>query len=382
MTTGYGLGGRATPALFGEADQRDVTEADYCDAYVVRHIGERKLQEVSVPTLNALYRMLLTEGRCKKDTNTAMYAYWSQARADGKDPRPMDIARACGVTIHAARGAVMRYRAGRVPVARSAGLAPKTVKNVHRMLHRAFSDAVAWRYLDFNPAAHASLPRQRRTGKRRKGATWTPDELTSWLKVATKDRDAALWVLAATTGMRRSGLAGVQRDRLDLAAETLAVEDTRVVVAGQAQGSDGKSESGWRTVSLDPLTARYLRRHLDMLDGERAAFGRDYQAGEHLCCHPDGRPVHPETITRRFNRLVDRAEVPRIRLHDVRHTYATLSLDAGIDPKIVSDRIGHANMAYTLAIYTHPSTGRDRVAAGTVAGVIFGEDWEGPPEAG
>ena len=80
--------------------------------------------------------------------------------------------------------------------------------------------------------------------------------------------------------------------------------------------------------------------------------------------------MHPDTITARFSRLVDRAGVPRIRLHDVRHTYATMSLDAGVDPKIMSDRIGHANMAYTLAIYTHPSTGKDRDAAGKVAGML------------
>ncbi|HEY2270135.1 MAG TPA: tyrosine-type recombinase/integrase [Streptosporangiaceae bacterium] len=85
-------------------------------------------------------------------------------------------------------------------------------------------------------------------------------------------------------------------------------------------------------------------------------------------------------ITTRFNRLVDRAGVRRIRLHDVRHTYATMALDAGIDPKIVSDRIGHVNMAYKLAIYTHPSTGKDRNAAGKVAGMLGGHaPSAGPP---
>jgi integrase len=112
-----------------------------------------------------------------------------------------------------------------------------------------------------------------------------------------------------------------------------------------------------------------------MLDNEREAFGTSYHDSGLLVCHPDGRPVHPDTITDRFNRLVDRAGVKRIRLHDVRHTYATTSLDAGIDPKIVADRIGHANMAYTLTIYTHQSTGKDRGAAQTVAGVLLGAGW-------
>lgn len=112
------------------------------------------------------------------------------------------------------------------------------------------------------------------------------------------------------------------------------MEDTRVVVDGKAEESDGKTESANRTASLDPVTLAYLRRHLAMLDQKRKEFGRSYRDHGKLFCHPDGQPIHPDTITRLFNRLVDRAGVPRIRLHDVRHTYATLSLDAGIEPKL------------------------------------------------
>jgi integrase len=185
-----------------------------------------------------------------------------------------------------------------------------------------------------------------------------------------------------TTRPVRSCL-GVWRTRaelVDLAAARLTVEDTRVVVAGRAEESDGKTASGRRTVALDRLTISYLRRHLQMLADERREFGDSYDGHGKLFCHPDGKPIHPDTITRRFNRLVDRAGVPLIRLHDVRHTYATLSLDAGVEPKVVADRIGHANMAYTLTIYTHRSTGRDQPAADKVAGLIFGDDWHGPAE--
>jgi integrase len=148
------------------------------------------------------------------------------------------------------------------------------------------------------------------------------------------------------------------------------------VVDGKAEDSDGKTDSSFsRTVSLDPITVAYLRRHLAMLDHERRDFGTAYQDHGKLFCHPDGHLIHPDTITRRFNRLVDAAGVPRIRLHDVRHTYATLALDNGVDVKIVSDRLGHANMNVTTQIYTHRSTGRDRDAAAKVAGLIFGDEW-------
>jgi integrase len=100
-----------------------------------------------------------------------------------------------------------------------------------------------------------------------------------------------------------------------------------VVVDGKADESDGKTESGRRVISLDPITVAYLRRHLATLAAEREAFGDDYH-------------------------------------------------DSGVDPKIVADRTGHANMAYTLTIYTHQSTGKDRNAAETVAGVLLGPGWE------
>src|SRR6185503_1658551 len=97
-----------------------------------------------------------------------------------------------------------------------------------------------------------------------------------------------------------------------------------------------------------------------------------------LMRYPDGRRLHADTVTRRFNRLVDRAGVRRIRLHDVRHTYATLSLDSGVHAKIVSDRIGHAHEGITVQIYGHRSTGHDRAAAELVAGLIRRRLDEGP----
>jgi integrase len=339
--------------------------ADYIEAYVVPTIGRRRLRDITVPVLNAFYRHLLQSGRRKPDNNTPMHEYWLARRDErnGLGPSPREIAAACKTTIHAARAAVARYQRGRFPAPKASGLAPKTVTNVHRMLHRAFKDAVAWDYLAFNPAEHASLPRIGRAAKRRTRTVWTVGELAAWLRVALTDRFAGMWVLAATSGMRRFELAGAQRNMLDLDAATLRIEDTRVVVDGKPIDSDGKSDSGWRVISLDAFTVSTLRTYVAMLDEERDAFGADYPDHGKLMCFENGRRLHPDTITRRFNRLVDRAGVPRIRLHDVRHTYATLAMDSGIDPKIVSDRVGHSNMAVTLQIYTHRSSGRDRDAA-------------------
>jgi integrase len=228
---------------------------------------------------------------------------------------------------------------------------------------------VAWNYLTFNPAEHANLPREAR-GARNRPKPWTLDELAAWLRVALDDRFAGMWVLAATTGMRRSELAGVERDMLDLDQGMVAIENTRVVVKGHATDSDGKTEGSCRTISLDPFTVSALRQHVEMIDSEWEAFGASYPDHGKLMCFEDGRRLHPDTVTARFNRLVDQAAVRRIRLRDVRHTYATLARDLGVNSKIVSNRLGHANESVTQQIYTHPSTGQDRPAAEMIAGLI------------
>ena len=142
----------------------------------------------------------------------------------------------------------------------------------------------------------------------------------------------------------------VRRSGLDLDAGTLDIDETLISVAGRAEESDGKTAAGVRCVALDAFTVEALRGHLAMLDEERRAFGEAYHGGGWLYVWPDGRRPHPDSVTDRFNRLVDRAGVRRIRLHDVRHTYATLALNSGVEPKIVSDRVGHSNPGITFQI--------------------------------
>jgi len=358
-----------------EPDLKETTLQSYRDIinfYLRPTIGPRWLGEITVPTLNALYRRLLDSGRLKGDANQRMYNYWleHQSERDGRGPRSAEIAAACGTNLNAAREAVRRYRRGRIPQEYAAGLSPKSVKNVHVLLHKAFSDAVAWGYLRSNPAEHAVVPRARRRERTPARRVWTIEELGRWLTVALQDRFAGMWLLAATTGMRRSELAGVRREMLDLETGLLRVEDTRVVVGGRSHHSDGKSAAGRRGISLDTFTRAELVKLVELLDEERAAFGRDYPVHGLLMVNEEGRPLHPDTITTRFNRLVDRAGVPHIRLHDVRHTYATLAMDLGIDPKMLSDRIGHANTSVTLQIYTHRSAGRDQAMAQTLGEMI------------
>lgn len=89
-------------------------------------------------------------------------------------------------------------------------------------------------------------------------------------------------------------------------------------------------------------------------------------------CRPDGEPLHPERFSRTFEIEAARAGLPKIRLHDLRHTWATLALGAAEHPKVVQERLGHANVSITLDIYSHVTEGLHTDAASRVAGIIFG----------
>jgi integrase len=123
-------------------------------------------------------------------------------------------------------------------------------------------------------------------------------------------------------------------------------------------------------VALDAGTIGALRAHRKAQAAERLAFGPAYTDHGLAFCREDGEPLRPRSFSRMFTRHVELAELPRIRLHDLRHTWATLALGAGVHPKIVSERLGHASIAITLDVYSHVSAGMQQDAAETVAALL------------
>jgi integrase len=304
-----------------------------------------------------------------------MYDWWLAETTAGRPVRPVDLAARASVTNSAAANAIRRYRAGRIPTATNPGLSARTVTSVHVMLSRAFRDATAWRYILANPVAAAEPPRVE-TGEHR---TWTAAQLTTFLELASHDRLYAMWLLLATTGVRRSEVAGLRRDALDSLRSTITITTTRVIAAGKAHASSGKTRRSRRLLALDTATTGALTAHLATVEQERRAWGLDYQDHGLMFCWPDGRPLYPDTITEQFGKLVDRARLPHIRLHDVRHTYATMALRAGVNPKIVSTRLGHATVAFTLDTYTADVPDLDRAAAEQITGLFLPRPQSGLP---
>jgi integrase len=201
-------------------------------------------------------------------------------------------------------------------------------------------------------------------------STWTPAELSAFLESVQDHRLFASFVLSATTGMRRGEVLGLRWKDVDLDAGRLSVVHTLTTVGGVPVEGGTKTNKSRRRVGLDAVTVDVLRSHRRRQREERLAAGPLWQDTGFVFTQEDGSAIHPDRYSRRFTALVRKAGVPVIRLHDVRHTNATIALEAGVHPKVVSERLGHATVGITLDLYSHVSPSIDQAAAETIAGMV------------
>ena len=255
-------------------------------------------------------------------------------------------------------------------------LSPRSVRYLHAIVRRALSDARRWGLVVRNVADQADPPRPDRN--REAMRVWSAEQVRSFLEHVRGDRLYALWLLLATTGMRRGEACGLSWDDIDLGAARIAVRRNLTAVRGRGQDrvaswSEPKTSKSRRSVAIDTATAETLRAHRKFQLEERLAAGPAYVELGLAFCREDGSELDPDWVSKRFERLVVAAGVPRIRLHDLRHTHATLALQAGVHVKVVSERLGHATVGMTLDTYSHviPALGED--AAAKVAALMLGD---------
>jgi integrase len=251
------------------------------------------------------------------------------------------------------------------------GLSPRTVRYAHSVMRKALADAVRWNRLVRNVADSADPPRKAAT--RTAPKTWTAGELRRFLDHVDEERLAAAWRLAASTGLRRGEVLGLTWTALDLEACRLAVRQTLGLVDYQPRLAQPKTDRSRRQVALDPETVTALREHRRRQLEERLMAGEAWTNAEDLVfTNPLGGFVHPQSFSEAFERHAEAAGLPKIPLHGLRHTHATLALQAGIHPKVVSDRLGHYSAAFTLDTYSEAIPALQESAAETVAALVRG----------
>ena len=232
-------------------------------------------------------------------------------------------------------------------------------------------DAVRWSLLTRNPADLADPPSPS-SARAAEMQTWGAPQLQAFLKQTADHRLHAAFVLATTTGMRRGEIAGLKWGDLDTGAARIAVRRALVTAGYEVHWSEPKTERSRRSIAVDPATLEILRAHRAHQAEEKLALGPAYEDQDLVFAREDGQPLHPERLSKLFGASVQAAGLPRIRFHDLRHTHATLALQAGVHPKVVSERLGHGDVGMTLNVYSHAIPALEEEAASRVAALVFG----------
>ncbi len=282
--------------------------------HVLPTLGSQPIADLTARELNALYGMLLEAGRCNG----------------------------------------------------AGGLSVSTVRYIHVIIHGALADAVDLDLIAENPATKAKPPRAT-SGARHEMSVWNADELQRFLASLEHEPLYAAFRLAALTGMRRGEVLGLRWGDLDLDRGQVVIRHTLVSIAYEVVDSTPKTHRP-RMVELDAETASVLRRHRDKVAG----VGSEPGPTDLVFTDENGVRLHPDLFTQRFDRLVARSGLPRIRLHDLRHTHATLGLAAGVGVRVMSERLGHASPEFTMKQYVHVLPGMQAAAAQQIADLIGG----------
>lgn len=251
---------------------------------------------------------------------------------------------------------------------RRAGKTPQSQRYALRVLKMALEQAVRWQMLPRNVADAIRPPKI----ERQEMKVWTPEQVAVFLAATESHRLHAAFYLALMTGMRRGEILGLQWRDIDWERSRLTVRGNLVEVRGEPEGrvlngtptvgryelvlQTPKTARSRRTIVLSPGTLTKLREHRERQQAEKDTLGDDWHnpgPDGFVFATELGTPTDPRNFSRWYKELVKTAGVPVIRLHDMRHTAASLMAYKGIPVKTVSERLGHADVGFTLQIYTH-----------------------------
>jgi integrase len=254
------------------------------------------------------------------------------------------------------------------------GLSARTIRYLHAILSAALRQAVKWRLLAQSPTAFVDLPRRKRAEPR----ILMGEEVTLFLTAAAADRFSIVFTFALATGMRPGEYLALRWADLDLDHGRVVVVRAVVWQAGTWSFTEPKTSRSRRSIPLPPSVVRLLREHRRLQAAERLVAGPRYRNLDLVFATETGTPIDLRNLSQRhFKAVLKAAGLPAtIRLYDLRHTSATLLLTAGVHPKVVSERLGHATITLTLDTYSHVLPTIQQGAADRLEEALFGTTQE------
>ena len=235
------------------------------------------------------------------------------------------------------------------------GLSAKTVRNIHQILSSALKLAQEQRLILTNPAEGCALPRV----EHQEMKTLTTVQLASFFREARESGVFELYYLELATGLRRGELLGLKWEDVDLERGDLRVRRQVSRINGEVVEAPLKTKNAYRTLPLAEDTVSVLREQRKKVGNSPWVFPS-----------PDGGPISPDSVLHMLHRVLKRAGLPKVRFHDLRHTFATLALQNGVDVKTVSGMLGHFSAGFTLDTYAHITSAAQRQAAQTMGSVL------------
>ncbi len=240
------------------------------------------------------------------------------------------------------------------------GISARTIVQLHRILKRAFRQAVRWNLIPRNPLDFVDPP----VYERKESPTLDAEQLNVLLERTAEIRNGAAIYLGAVTGMRRGELAGVQWVDIDFDGPMVSVRRELVFVPGTGYlVTPPKSSKSRRAIDVTEYDVAVLRKHRALQIEERLKAGSAWRDEGWVFAKLDGNHINPNDLTKTFKSLREELGLPTVRLHDLRHTHATLLLQAGVHLKVVQERLGHSTIAITADTYSHVTAGMQKAAA-------------------
>jgi integrase len=251
------------------------------------------------------------------------------------------------------------------------GLAPRTVRQVHMVLRRALKQAVLWRMLASNPSDAVKPPRADHNEMR----TLSEDEVRRLLTATAGMRHHSLWVFLATTGVRLGEALALRWSDIDFSLSRATIRRSLQRQRGVGLAFvEPKSARSRRSVPIPPETLDVLKAQLRSLDDDREQAGDLWQERDLVFPNPMGRERDMAYLCVSFHKALERAGLPRMRIHDLRHTAATHLLTKGVHPKVVQDLLGHSTIAITLDTYSHVMPALAKEASSLLSSLVPSAD--------
>ena len=286
------------------------TYRGYIDHHIKPYIGDIPLGKFTTLDLQRLYKKLLGDGRVERTESE-------------KQPK---------------------------------GLSPKTVRNINQVISSALTFAKEQKLIISNPAEGCSLPKL----EHREMKTLTAEQLQSFLREAKESGVYEMYYIELATGLRRGELLGLKWEDINLTTGIIHVRRQVARINGEIVEAPLKTKNSYRTVSIGEDAVGILIQQ------------KEKSHSEYVFSSPAGGPISPDSVLHMLHRVLKRAGLPMVRFHDLRHTFATLALQNGVDVKTVSGMLGHFSADFTLDTYAHVTTQAQRQAANTIDTILSG----------